>query len=117
MNLVELNNVNLIYQSLDSETQALQDVNLSVKKDEFVAIVGPSGCGKTTVLSIIAGLIKPTWGTLTVANKQPNLKENLTGYMFQRDNLLPWRTIEKNIFLGLEISKQLSKEKKEQLKS
>ncbi len=113
MNLVELNNVNLIYQSLDSETQALQDVNLSVKKDEFVAIVGPSGCGKTTVLSIIAGLIKPTWGTLTVANKQPNLKENLTGYMFQRDNLLPWRTIEKNIFLGLEISKQLSKEKKD----
>lgn len=113
MNLVELNNVNLIYQSSDSETLALQDINLSVKKDEFVSIVGPSGCGKTTILSIIVGLLKPTSGKVLVANKQPNLKDNITGYMFQRDNLLPWRTIEKNIYLGLEINRQLNKQKKE----
>lgn len=101
--IVEIKNLNLIYQSTNSETQALQDVNLIIDKHEFVAIVGPSGCGKTTILSLIAGLIKATSGEIYVDGKPPNLKEDLCGYMFQRDNLLPWRTIEKNIYFGLEI--------------
>lgn len=111
-NVVEVKNLNLIYQSMDSETYALQDVNFNVKKHEFVSIVGPSGCGKTTILSLISGLIKPSSGEIKVDGKTPNLKDNLTGYMFQRDNLLPWRTIEKNIYFGLEIKHQNNLERK-----
>lgn len=111
--LVNVSNLNLIYQSINSETIALEDISFQIKNQEFISIVGPSGCGKTTILSLIAGLIKPTSGYIKVMNKIPNPKDDLCGYMFQRDNLLPWRTIEKNIYFGLEIKKQKSKEKKE----
>lgn len=105
-NLVQLKNVDLIYQSIKHETQALKDVNISINKEEFVSIVGPSGCGKTTILSLISGLIKPTHGEILVLDKTPNPKDDVCGYMFQRDNLLPWRTIENNIYFGLEIKRK-----------
>ena len=108
-NLVEIKNLSLIYQDLKSETLALDDINLEIKPKEFVAIVGPSGCGKTTILSLIAGLIKPSGGTIKINCDAPNLKSNLCGYMFQKDNLLPWRSIERNIYFGLEIKHRLSK--------
>ena len=111
-NLVEVKDLNLIYQSLDSETHALKDVSFNIKNHEFVAIVGPSGCGKTTILSLVAGLIKPTSGEIMVDGKTPDVKEDLCGYMFQRDNLLPWRTIEKNIYFGLEIKHKNTAERK-----
>lgn len=112
-NIVEINNLKLIYQSIDSETTALEDINLSIKNKEFISIVGPSGCGKTTILSLIAGLIKPTSGEIKVNGKVPSLKDNVCGYMFQRDNLLPWRSIEKNIYFGLEIKKLKNKDRKD----
>lgn len=112
-NFVDIKNLSLIYQDVKSETTALSGIDLSIKKHEFISIVGPSGCGKTTILSLIAGLIKPTSGKIFVDNKLPNPKDNLCGYMFQRDNLLPWRTIEKNIYFGLEIKHQSTKEKKD----
>ena len=112
-NIVEIKNVNLIYHGKDSETMAIKDINLTIKPEEFIAIVGPSGCGKTTILSIIAGLLPVTSGTVLVKNKPPNLKDNICGYMFQRDNLLPWRTIEKNIYFGREIKHLNSKQRKE----
>ena len=113
MSLVEINNLNLIYQSVKSETVALKDINLKIEPQEFVSIVGPSGCGKTTILSLISGLIKPTNGEVLVLNKTPNLKSDVCGYMFQRDNLLPWRTIEKNIMFGLEIKHKATPERKQ----
>lgn len=112
-NLVEINNLSLIYQDLKSETLALDDINLKIQPKEFVAIVGPSGCGKTTILSLIAGLIKPSKGSIKINGENPNLKSNLCGYMFQKDNLLPWRSIEKNIYYGLEIKHKLNKESKQ----
>ena len=112
-NLVEINNLSLIYQDLKSETLALDDINLKIQPKEFVAIVGPSGCGKTTILSLIAGLIKPSKGSVKINGENPNLKSNLCGYMFQKDNLLPWRSIEKNIYYGLEIKHKLNKESKQ----
>ena len=112
-NLVEIKNLSLIYQDLKSETLALDDINLEIKPKEFVAIVGPSGCGKTTILSLIAGLIKPSGGTIKINGDAPNLKSNLCGYMFQKDNLLPWRSIERNIYFGLEIKHRLNKETKQ----
>jgi len=116
-NLVEIKDLKLIYQSIDYETLALENINLNIGEQEFISIVGPSGCGKTTILSLIAGLIKPTSGSIKVDGKIPNPKDNLCGYMFQRDNLLPWRSIEKNIYFGLEIKKQDSKERKDYAKN
>ena len=101
--IVKFNNLSLVYQSIKSETTALQDINLSIKEQEFISIVGPSGCGKTTILSLVSGLIKPTTGEVLLKGKTPNLNDNICGYMFQRDNLLPWRNIEKNIYFGLEL--------------
>ena len=111
--VVAIKNLNLIYQSIKHETQALTNINLTIKEQEFISIVGPSGCGKTTILSLISGLIKPTSGEITVVGKTPNPKDDISGYMFQRDNLLPWRNIEKNIYFGLELKQKKTKERKD----
>jgi len=83
---------------------AVQDIDLTVGKGEFLAIIGPSGCGKTTLLRIIAGLEKPTRGTVEFANGE-NFQEATPniGLVFQEFALLPWRTVLGNIELGLEI--------------
>ena len=105
MKLLDLQNVNLTYFSDNGETQALKDINFSVNSGDFVSIVGPSGCGKTTILSIISGLIKPTNGTITINNNS-----KFIGYMFQKDNLFEWRTILDNVYLGLELLHNNTKE-------
>lgn len=111
--IIEIQNVSLIYHSKKEETLALEDLSFDIVDGEFISIVGPSGCGKTTILSLISGLIKPSSGTVLVENALPNKKSTKCGYMFQRDNLLPWRTIEKNIYLGLEIQHKNTKENKQ----
>lgn len=111
--IVKISDLNLIYQSIKHETTALQDINLTIQEQEFISIVGPSGCGKTTILSLIAGLIKPSKGEVKVLDKTPSPKDDISGYMFQRDNLLPWRSIEKNIYFGLEMKHKSTKERKE----
>lgn len=111
--IVNLKDLTLIYQSIKHETTALSDINLTIQEQEFISIVGPSGCGKTTILSLIAGLIKPTTGEVKVLDKTPSPKDDVSGYMFQRDNLLPWRNIEKNIYFGLELKHKSNKERKE----
>lgn len=94
--VLRFDNVSMHYHSKQGETIALQNVNFSVSEGEFVAIIGPSGCGKTTLLSLAAGLLSPTKGTVVTSGVS-------FGYMLQRDELFSWRTIEKNIFLPLEI--------------
>lgn len=103
-NYLDLKNISLSYQTKEGEIEALQDISLSVQKTEFVSIVGPSGCGKTTILSLIAGLIKPSSGDIFFEGNRVENKIEV-GYMFQRDNLFEWRTIYKNIMLGLELKK------------
>lgn len=111
MNVVEIKNLSLIYQSTDDETTALSDISFKIKEHEFISIVGPSGCGKTTILSLVAGLIKPTSGEIKVANKTPSPKSDYAGYMFQKDNLLPWRNIKYNICFGLELKHKNTRER------
>ncbi len=94
--VLRFDNVSMHYHSKQGETIALQNVTFSVAEGEFVAIIGPSGCGKTTLLSLAAGLLKPTKGKVYANGCS-------FGYMLQKDELFPWRTIEKNIFLPLEI--------------
>ncbi len=96
--VLRFENVSMHYHSKQGETVALQDVDFSVSDGEFVAIIGPSGCGKTTLLSLAAGLLTPTKGRVKTSGVS-------FGYMLQKDELFPWRTIEKNIFLPLEIKR------------
>ena len=102
--LLELKNINLTYQTLKSETQAIKDVSFSVDSGEFISIVGPSGSGKTTILSIIAGLLKATSGEIMLDGEKITGISTNVGYMFQRDNLFEWLTILQNIKLGPKIN-------------
>lgn len=108
--VAKLTNVSLVYHGIKQETEAVRNCSFEVKKGEFTALVGPSGCGKTSVLSMLAGIVKPSSGSVLVSGKPPDPRDNLTGYMLQRDHLLDWRTIEDNVILGLEVKGLLSDE-------
>ena len=110
--VIEVQNLSLTYHSKQGETLALDNISLDINQGEFVSIVGPSGCGKTTILSVLSGLLTPSSGSVLVNGEMPKTKNSQCGYMFQRDNLLPWRTIEKNVLLGLEIQHKLNSESK-----
>jgi ABC-type nitrate/sulfonate/bicarbonate transport system ATPase subunit len=84
---------------------ALKNFNLTVFAGEFVSIIGPSGCGKTTLFNIISGVEKETSGTIYLDGNIDNLRRGKFGYMFQEPLLLPWRTVEENIILGMDIKK------------
>ena len=110
-NILELKNISYAYHNLQGETPALRDISFGVKEGEFVAIVGPSGCGKSTLLSIIAGLLKPEGGTIVVNNPDGSLHYPKVGYMLQHDHLFEWRTVYKNVILGLEINHMMTPER------
>ena len=99
--VIEVQNLSLTYHNKQGETLAIDNISFNISAGEFVSIVGPSGCGKTTILSILAGLLKPSSGNVLINGETPKTKDSKCGYMFQRDNLLPWRTIEKNVLIGL----------------
>ncbi|WP_370576928.1 ABC transporter ATP-binding protein [Shinella sp. PSBB067] len=103
--VVAARDLGLTFQTADGPVTALTGVDLSVEKGDFVSFIGPSGCGKTTFLRVIADLEKPTSGTITVNGMTPEeaRKRRAYGYVFQAAALYPWRTIEKNIALPLEI--------------
>ncbi len=91
------------YQAQNGETTAIADLSFSVHEGEFVSVVGPSGCGKSTLLSILAGLLPATGGKVTVYGEPVTGVTPKIAYMLQRDYLLPWRTIYKNIIFGLQL--------------
>ncbi|MEI3854728.1 MULTISPECIES: ABC transporter ATP-binding protein [unclassified Ensifer] len=91
------------YRTHSGEVHALQNVDLTVRQGEFISIVGPSGCGKTTLLWSIAGLHRLTSGAITLGEEWIKRPHPSIGMMFQEANLLPWRTIRKNIELPFEI--------------
>jgi NitT/TauT family transport system ATP-binding protein len=85
------------------EVTAVQDVSFDVRDHEFVAIVGPSGCGKSTILNMIGGLVRPTGGTIAIdGTPVAGTVPPHVGYVFQKDTVFPWRTVARNIALGLE---------------
>lgn len=112
MALLDIDHVDVIYQTEKSETEAVRDLTLAVDEGEFIALVGPSGCGKTTLLSMIAGLLPPTNGSVTIDGEPIVASRGNVGYMLQRDNLFEWRTIESNVMLGLSVQKKLTPESK-----
>ena len=108
---LELKNVHYAYHTLEGETYALKDITFSVREGEFIALVGPSGCGKSTLLHLIAGLLTPEKGLIKINGSYHPDNTSGIGYMLQKDHLLEWRTIYKNVLLGLEIRRELTAEK------
>ena len=111
--ILELKNISKKYQAKQGEVLALQNINLKVKKGEFISIIGPSGCGKSTLLSIISGLEEKSTGEIYLEGKKVEKLSDQIGYMLQKDCLLEWRTIFSNAIFGLEIKGKVSKESKE----
>ncbi|MDD5985412.1 MAG: ABC transporter ATP-binding protein [Turicibacter sp.] len=107
--ILDMHHVYKDFYSLDEERQILKDINFSVEEGEILVLLGPSGCGKSTILNIISGLLEPTQGSVDTHGKK-------IGYMFQKDHLFEWRTIMKNITLGLEIQHKLTNEAQEEIK-
>ena len=113
---LELKNISKIYQDDNDETLAIKDFSYKFENGEFVTLLGPSGCGKSTLLSIIAGLESPSSGNVLLNGIDITNKRSNIGYMLQKDYLLEWRTILKNVILGLEIKKELTNENVEYAK-
>lgn len=115
--VVSAKNLSLTFETNDGPVHALSNVNLEVKKGDFVSFIGPSGCGKTTFLRVIADLEKHTGGEITVNGLTPEdaRKARSYGYVFQAAALYPWRTIENNIALPLEIMGYSAAEKKKRI--
>lgn len=95
--VLKVKNITKKYQAVNGEVEALRDISFSINEGEFVSLIGPSGCGKSTVLSIIAGLEEKSTGEVEIDGE--------IGYMLQKDSLLEWLTIYKNVLFGLEIRK------------
>ena len=113
--LIHLENLSYSYHTPLGETKALENISFMVYPGEFLAIVGPSGCGKSTLLNIIAGQITNYKGQLTLheslySSANYNTNRLNIGYMLQHDHLFSWRTIWKNVCLGLEINNAMTKE-------
>jgi NitT/TauT family transport system ATP-binding protein len=81
----------------------LQSIDLVIKKSEFVTLIGPSGCGKSTILKLIAGLTAPSDGIIEIDGMTPANARETMSFVFQDPTLLPWRTVRKNVGLGLEL--------------
>ena len=104
--MVTFDNISYTYHTNEGETTAVKDVSFTIADGQFVSVIGPSGCGKTTILSLAAGLLSPSSGVVRRSNGE-------FGYMLQRDALFPWRTVEGNIFLPLEVKKRNTPEMRE----
>jgi len=101
--------------ALGSERAVLENVDLSLAPGEFCSIIGPSGCGKSTLLSVVAGLIRPTTGKVWIDGQDIRGITRQTGYMFQKDTLVPWLTALQNVSMPLEIAKTKDTPRAEQL--
>lgn len=105
--ILRVNQLKKTYHTKQGETPAIDKVSFSLEPGEFIAIVGPSGCGKSTILSVLCNLLEKSGGTIETN------QDTSFGYMLQQDCLFPWRTILDNCLLGLEITKQNTKENQE----
>lgn len=107
--VLKLDNVSKSFAKVEKDeiTHALSSISLEMKSGEFISLVGTSGCGKSTILRLIAGLISPTVGTLSVNDKEITGPAPDRGMVFQRPTLFPWLTVEKNIGFSLKMQNKL----------
>ncbi|MFZ6846447.1 ABC transporter ATP-binding protein [Undibacterium sp. RuTC16W] len=99
---IEINQVEMMFNTKKGSFHALRDINLKVRKGEFITLIGHSGCGKSTLLNLIAGLTEATSGTLLCAHREISGPSPERGVVFQNHSLLPWLTCYENIYLAVE---------------
>jgi len=102
--MIELQGIGKTFGVGASRTQAVANVNLKIAPQSIVALIGPSGCGKSTLLNMVAGLYRPTAGQVVYGGRSVSDVNVDVGYMTQKDNLLPWRSVLDNIALPLELT-------------
>jgi len=102
---IDIRKLSLTFRAADAPIVALSDIDLEIRAGEFVSFIGPSGCGKTTLLRVIANLVDPTAGKITVNGMTPEQArlKRAYGYVFQAPALYAWRTVRRNLMLPLEI--------------
>ena len=110
--LLKLENISKSFAKVENDqvTHALDQINLQMESGEFISLVGPSGCGKSTVLRLVAGLIQPTLGKVTVNGEEVTGPSPERGMVFQKPTLFPWLTVEKNIAFPLKMQGKLNTE-------
>ncbi len=115
--VIDIKDLSLVFETNDGPVHALSNIDLAVKRGEFVSFIGPSGCGKTTLMRVVADLEQPTSGSVTVNGKTPEQArlDRSYGYVFQAAALFPWRTIEDNVSLPLEIMGFSKAERRERI--
>jgi NitT/TauT family transport system ATP-binding protein len=111
--MIDIRHVSKTFRKRDELVDALRDINLTIERREIVAIIGPSGCGKSTLLNMIAGLYAPTSGAIVYKGAPVSDVNTDVGYMTQKDNLLPWRTVRDNIAFPLELAGVATSERAE----
>ena len=99
---VQIENVNMVFNTKKGKFTALADIHLNVEQGEFVALIGHSGCGKSTLLNLVAGLLDATSGLLLLGNKEIKGPGPERGVVFQNHSLLPWLTAFENVYLAVE---------------
>jgi NitT/TauT family transport system ATP-binding protein len=111
---IEIRGLSLTFQSADTPVVALDDINLTIRRGEFVSFIGPSGCGKTTLLRVIADLETPSAGSIAVNGVSPEAARvnRAYGYVFQAPALYAWRSVLRNVMLPLEIIGMAASERK-----
>ncbi|HIP79836.1 MAG TPA: ABC transporter ATP-binding protein [Kiloniellaceae bacterium] len=113
--VIDVQNLSLTFETADGPVYALSEVDLTVNAGDFVSFIGPSGCGKTTLLRVIADLERQTAGQISVNGVSPHeaRQARAYGYVFQAPALYPWRTVERNVMLPLEIMGMSGAERRE----
>src|SRR6185295_13997135 len=102
--MINLRHVSKTFRKQQEEVHAVRDISLTIAQKEIVAIIGPSGCGKSTLLNMIAGLYPPTSGSIIYKGERVADVNTDVGYMTQKDNLLPWRSVRDNVAFPLELA-------------
>ncbi len=106
---VRIDRVRKVYETRGEPVHALEECSLEFKPGEFVSVVGPSGCGKSTLMQMVAGLIPPTAGRITIGDREVKGPYTDLGIVFQEPVLLDWRKVMGNILLQVELRKGFDK--------
>ncbi|PLR83869.1 ABC transporter ATP-binding protein [Bacillus sp. V33-4] len=115
--LMKVESLTKVYTSDAKEVVALQDIDFTVRKGEFISIVGPSGCGKTTLLEILSGLRLATTGSVKIKGETVTGPHRSIGIVFQEESTFPWRTVQENVEFGLQMQGRPKSEYREKAKN
>ena len=105
-----VDNVIKTFKTNNKKKIILSNVNFQISKGEFTCILGPSGCGKSTLLDLLAGFTKPDEGLISVSDEVVRKPGPERGFVFQKNSLIPWQTLEQNVGYGLKLQKFNSKD-------